>query len=514
MSTSTMKTATRKKPRRLSLLDATFLQIERRETPTHVAGLQVFQLPKNAPKDFIKSVVQTLRGPEKLARPWNLKLAPVPLSRLAPAMVETDDIDMDYHVRHTCLPAPGGERELGELVSHLHSVTLDRSRPLWTCHVIEGLGPSIDPETGQAVSGNRFALYTKIHHTIIDGVKGMHLLTRCLGDAPGANNWTAPWADVERPADAREKDRFKSKRDAKTVSALGLPKAVKDAWLPLLRRGGAVEPIRLPFEAPRSILNGSVTAARRVATQRLDLGRIKKVAAASGASVNDVFLAISSAALRRHLLDSHQLPARSLVAGVPVSLRADSKKEDAGNAVGFLWSVLGTDIADPLERLQTIRDSMEASKRHLQSLPGSMRSLLTMMTMSPAIAVLLSGQGAKVRPPMNVVISNVPGPQRTLYMGRARLEAIYPVSIPMQGQALNISCVSYDGQLTVGFTGSRDCLPHLQRLAVYASEALDELEAAMSKDVLPPDGKPALSNRAATEAFSYPAVKSTSGRRR
>lgn len=464
-----MNTAHPTRPRRLSLLDATFLQIETRDTPMHVAGLQVFRLPKNAPADFIKIVVQTLRGPEKLARPWSLKLAKVPLSRMAPAMVVADDIDMDYHVRHTCLPAPGGERELGELVSHLHSTTLDRSRPLWTCHVIEGL------------ENNRFALYVKIHHALVDGVRGIHLVTRCLGDKPGKNNWTPAWADVEPSAVGKQKPGGKNKKMPRRLSVLQWPRTLKDAYAPLLRRKSLDEPIRVPFEAPASVLNGPVTGARRVATQRLDLKRIKAVGKRTDASVNDLFLAICSTALRRHLQESDDLPDKSLIAGVPVSLRADSGDEESGNAVGFLWSALGTELSDPLERLRAIRNSMQASKQHLKNLPAPARAAYTMSTMLPAISVLLSGQGAKVKPSMNLVISNVPGPQHPLYLDRARLEAIYPVSIPVQGLGLNISCFSYDGQLTFGFTGCRDSLPHMQRLAVYAADALDELETAVGK---------------------------------
>ena len=466
-----MSSSTSRRPRRLSMLDATFLQIETRDTPMHVAGLQVFQLPRNAPKDFIKSVVQTLRAPGKLGRPWNMKLAAVPLSRVAPAMVPANDIDMDYHVRHTCLPAPGGERELGELVSHLHSTTLDRARPLWTCHVIEGL------------ENNRFALYTKIHHALVDGVRAMGLLTRSLGTSPEAGNWRAPWTESLRgveapPAAAPDAKKAAPAADGKRLSAAQWPRVMTRALKPLLQRK-AHEPIRVPFEAPRSILNGRVTGARRVATQRFDLARVKAIGKLAGASVNDVFLAVCSGALRQHLLDSHNLPGKSLIAGVPVSLRADSGDPDAGNAVGFLWSVLGTELSDPLDRLDAVRRSMAVSKQHLQSLPGQARSAFTMMTMTPAIAVLLSGQGARVKPSMNVVVSNVPGPNHPLYLGEARLEALYPVSIPLQGLGLNITCVSYAGQLTVGFTGSRDSLPHLQRIAVYAGEALQELEAAV-----------------------------------
>jgi WS/DGAT/MGAT family acyltransferase len=449
--------------RRLSMLDATFLNIETREAPMHVAGLQVFQLPPKAPRDFVKNVVRTLRAPGPLARPFNLKLADVPLGRVAPAVCQAQEIDLDYHVRHSALPDPGGERELGELVSHLHGQILDRSRPLWTCHVIEGL------------QGRRFALYVKIHHALVDGQRAMKLFTRCLGTAPGADNWQAPWAPREdaspelapRPASARPQP----------IPTLEWPRLMARALKPLVRRQAGAEPIRRPFEAPHSVLNGRVTAARRVATQRLELARIKAVGKHCRASVNDVFLALCSSALRRHLQEGGNLPEASLIVGVPVSLRDEHSPAKAGNAVGFLWARLGTELDDPAARLRAIQSSMNASKAHLQSLPAAARMAYTTLAMSPAIAVLASGLGPRLRPPMNVVISNVPGPAAPLYLGGAQLEGMYPVSIPFQGLGMNITCVSYAGQLTVGITGSRDTLPHLQRIAVYLGEALDELEA-------------------------------------
>ncbi|MGQ0622808.1 MAG: WS/DGAT/MGAT family O-acyltransferase [Panacagrimonas sp.] len=455
--------------RRMSLLDGSFLNIETREAPMHVAALQVFQLPPDAPRDFVKTVVRTLRAPTALARPFNLKLADVPLGRVAPALSEDSHIDLDYHVRHSALPDPGGERELGELVSHLHSQTLDRSRPLWTCHVIEGL------------EGERFALYVKIHHALVDGQRAMKLLTRCLGTLPGADNWHPPWAAVATQDSSRTKRDSRDGTPRERVSALAWPRTMACALRPLLKREPGAEPVRRPFEAPASVLNGPLTAARRVATQRLDLDRVKAVAKRARVSVNDVFLAVCSAALRRHLLDGGNLPQASLIAGVPVSLRDEHSPADAGNAVGFLWATLGTDLDDPLARLRAIHASMQASKQHLQSLPASARMAYTTLAMAPAIAVLLSGLGARLRPSMNVVISNVPGPSQPLYLGGARLEGMYPVSIPFQGLGLNITCVSYAGQLTVGITGGRDTLPHLQKVAVYTGDALDELEHALGE---------------------------------
>jgi len=440
----------------MSVLDATFLRIETPESPMHVASLEIFRIPDGAGEGFVREIVEAFRGPGPLTKPFDLVLDDGPLSGLAPSLVPATEIDLEYHVRHSALPAPGGERELGELVSHLHGVTLDRSRPLWTCHVIEGL------------ADNRFAVYVKVHHALTDGVGGMRLMTQALATTPDGS-WSAPWHhSAQRPAAARRGPAFPTASIVR--SALPLARG----FAGLVRRTG--EPVTRPFEAPATPLNGPITAARRVATQQLDLKRIGAVAEQTGTSINDVFLAVCSSGLRRHLSDIDQLPVQSLTAGVPVSLREPG--ETGANAVGYLWSGLATDVADPRARLDAIHRSMKASKDHLKTMPPEARKLFTLATMAPVIGVLLTGLGTRRRPPMNVTISNVPGPTKPVYLNGARLEAFYPVSIAVQGQTLNITCVTYDGKLNIGFTGCRDSLPHLQRIAVYAGEALDELAAA------------------------------------
>ena len=457
-----MKGAISSTPRRLPALDAAFLSLERRETPMHVAALMICSLPAHAPASFVKTVVQRFRSPATVAPPWNLKLADVAFARLAPAVVEVSDLDYDYHVRHSALPQPGGERELGELVSHLHGVVLDRSRPLWTCHVIEGL------------QGNRFAIYLKIHHALTDGMRCLRMIERSLSPEPGGGI-RPPWEgtrDRTRPASSEPR------KGAEPLSVREWARVLQRALLP----SGQHEPgdaarVR-PFAGPRSLLNGPVTNARRVATQQLDLSRTKRLAKRAGVSLNDVFLAVCGAALRRHLDAQGGLPERSLIAAVPVSLRQEGD-ESSANAVGFSWATLATDITDLRERLRVIHASTEAAKQYLRSIPAAARPLVTTMAATPA--TLIGSLGLTwLPPPMNLVISNVPGPASHLYLGEARVEAMYPIAIPMQGQVLNITCLSYAGQLNVGFTGSRDALPHLQRLSVYAQDAFDELEAAFA----------------------------------
>lgn len=442
---------------RVPLLDSTFLRIETSDTPMHVGGLQVFSLPDDAGPDFIAGVVAAFREPVALRKPFNVVLAGGLLSAVAPAWEVIEQADMEYHVRHTALPLPGGERELGELISHLHSTLLDRTRPLWTCHVIEGL------------ENRRFAIYLKMHHALTDGVNGVRLAVDQLAKTPDGE-LRAPWQ--QPPTTGDRQTRARGEREA--FSSWRAPIELGRWMLGLARRYGDRERVRLPFEAPQSILNGRVTNARRVATQQLDMGRIREVAKSQDASVNDVFLAVCGAALRRYLSDRDALPERPLIAGVPVNLREEG--QEGGNAVGFLWTSLGTDVADPRERLEAIRRSMSAAKDHLRGIAGPVRPTFTLLTMALPVTALLSGRATHIpRPPMNVTISNVPGPAETRYLSGARLEALYPVSLAFQGLGLNITCVSYDGQLNIGVIGSRDALPHLQHIAVYLGEALDEL---------------------------------------
>ncbi len=448
-------------PRRLAPLDAAFLSIERRETPMHVGALQIYSLPGDAPSAFIRTLVQRFRAPEAIASPWNLRLADVPLSRLAPAVVITDELDYDYHVRHSALPQPGGERELGELVSHLHGVILDRSRPLWTCHVIEGL------------HGGRFAIYLKVHHALTDGIRCLNLLVDSLSARPDGQI-CAPWERRPKPLPKTD-SAAPPERPEKPLSipewAAALTKAIRP------QHGSEASDSVKPFAAPRSLLNGSVTNARRVATQQLDLGRVKQLAKRAGVSVNDIFLAVCSAALRRHLQWQSALPERSLTVAIPMSLRKPGDSTSA-NAVVLSWATLASDIDDPRQRLLAIRASTLAAKKELNAIPERARPLVKTLSALPATLVGTLGLSAWLPPPMNLVISNVPGPPSILHLGVARLEALYPISIPAQGMALNITCVSYAGQLNIGFTGCRDSLPHLQRLAVYVLDALAELEAA------------------------------------
>ena len=242
------------------------------------------------------------------------------------------------------------------------------------------------------------------------------------------------------------------------------------------------EGMALPFDAPRSILNGRVREKRRFATQQFALQRMRAVASAAHCTLNDVVLAMCAGALRQFLDERGSLPVKSLTAGIPVSVRPKDD-EGNGNAITFIVSTLGTDIADAGERLAAIHKSVLQAKEHVQSLPRQAMMQYTVLLMAPTLVTLLTGIGGRTRPMFNITISNVPGPETPLYFRGAEMVATYPASIVTHGQALNITCQSYAGFMNFGFTGCHSSLPSMQRLAVYTASALADLEAAFLPQV-------------------------------
>jgi len=483
--------------RPLNLLDASWLLVESAETPMHVASLMPLSLPDDAGPDFVRDIMRTLRASTAVEAPWNRKLHSPRLKGLVPLWVEVDSIDLEHHVRHSALPAPGGERELGQLIARLHSQPLDLSRPPWEVELIEGL------------EGGRFAIYTKVHHALMDGIGGVKLLVRAMSTDRKASRKLDPFWCI-KPERKPKKPRVEAPPATvaqMTAQLLDTVRGQADSLPNIARAFGAMvsavrnknDVLAVPFDTPLSILNGRIRGPRRFATQRFELARLKAVAKAADATLNDIVLALCGAALRRFLSELGELPEKSLTSGIPVSVRPKDDEEagaDAGNAITFIISTLGTDIEDPLERLAAIRASTRRAKEHVQSLPRKSMLQYTLLLMAPYMASLLTGVGGRTRPMFNITISNVPGPEQPLYFRGARVDASYPVSLVSHGQALNITCQSYAGYLHFGYTGCRDTLPHMQRLAPYTGEALEELEAALAQ-AQKPARKPAKPRKAA-----------------
>jgi WS/DGAT/MGAT family acyltransferase len=491
---------------RLNPMDAAWIMTETRATPNHVGGLLTFRLPEGAPQDYLRRLMHEFRTERTFAPPWNRRLKDnLQLSPMQ-TWVEDDDIDLEYHVRHAALPWPGGERELGELVGRLHSTPIDLRRPPWECTIIEGL------------SDGRFALFIKMHHSLIDGISGMKMLersmsfdkTRSMGLPPFWATGSGEGAKKGRGGPPPTMDSVvDSMVQGLRQQASSLP-SLANAFGQIARRiGRRGEGLAVPFDAPLSMLNGRVREKRRFATQQFTMARLRAMAAAGGGTLNDIVLAVCGGALRRFLLERDALPDKPLTAGIPVSVRP-ADDEGTGNAISFIVASLGTDIADPLQRLEAVKTSARHAKAHVKSLPRAAMMQYTLLLMAPTIVTLLTGIGGRTRPMFNITISNVPGPDKPLYFRGAQLLAIYPASIVTHGQALNITCESYAGNMNFGYTGCHTSVPSLQRLAVYSAEAVEELEAAL----LPEPAPPAARKRAvvASAAKKAPARKRAASR--
>lgn len=484
--------------KRVSPLDAAWLLLESRDTPMHVGALFEFTKPPGAGADFLSETLEQMRKERSVPAPWNLKLVDGPLvgPRL-PLMREEKDVDLDYHVRHSALPHPGGQRELGILVSRLHSNQLDLHKPLWEMHLVEGL------------ERNRFAIYMKMHHSLIDGISGIRMILRTLSPDPEQRGMGAFWTVGAGKRPRRDQGaRARGPLDALFGVALegaGATIALGKAGVELGRASLDDSALSAPYQAPSSALGGQLEGQRRFATQQYDLDLIKNLARAANCTLNDMVLYLSSAALRRYLGEHGTIPDRSLTAGVPVNLR-EADDESAGTAIGMLVVELGTNIADPHERIAAIKASTAEAKRHQSELPPAARTSYTLLMNGPYIAGLIAGLGGHAPVPFSVGISNVPGPTETLYFNGAKLDALFPLSLLTHGNALNITCLSSAGKLNFGFTGARDTLPHLQRLALYMGDSLDEI----TKTLLP---KRKRTRRAKRSASSNGAGKSRTARK-
>ncbi len=449
--------------KRLSFIDAAFLHLESGETPMHVAALLLFRLPEGAPRDFVRSLYEHLRSFPVSVAPFDLRLVDSLLSRVAPALEEVEDVDLDYHLRHSALPHPGSERQLGELIARLHSQRLVRSRPLWECHLIEGL------------EGRRFAVYLKVHHALVDGMRAVQLVERWLSQDPSERSKPPPWA-APAPERRPREERSRSQGLLAPVQA-----AASVARFVGRSVAGATESspsgVGAMLRTPRSALNVPITGQRRFATQSLPIDRLREVGKAAGATVNDVALALCGGALRRYLVAREALPSRSLVCMVPVGLTLEGQA--GGNAVSFLMVPLGTDVEDEADRLRRVSRVTRREKQRLQSLSRSAVDLYTTLLAAPVTGLQLAGLADRVPPLFNVVVSNVRVRSERLHLEGAELSGVYPVSTVAAGQALNVTVVGYGDGLHFGFTACRDSVPHVQRLAVALPQELGRLEQAL-----------------------------------
>ena len=450
--------------RPLHPIDFIFLSLEKRQQPMHVGGLFLFQIPDNVPETFIQDLVADIRKSKCLpVAPFNNKLNGL-------FWDEDQEFDLDHHFRHIALPHPGRIRELLTYISQEHSALLDRAKPLWTCNIIEG------------IEGNRFAMYFKIHHAMVDGIAGMRLVEKSLSLDPNAKSIVPLWC-VEGPRAKRLKAPPKS-RIKKIMGALkeqleSTPKVMYELSQTIFKDMGRNPDYVSSFQAPSSTLNQRLSSSRRFAAQSFELGRLSKIAKALGVTINDVVLAICSGALREYLISQQALPKKPLIAMVPASVRDDNS--DVSNRITMILANLGTDKETPLERLQIIRRSVLNAKQRFKRMNSNQILNYSALVYGAAGLNIVSGMMPKHQA-FNIVISNVPGPREPLYWNGAKLDALYPASIVLDGQALNITMTSYLDKLEVGLTGCRNALPKMQNLLTHLEEEIQRFEEIVGQE--------------------------------
>jgi len=452
--------------------DSLFLWIETPSSPTHYIALEIFRLPDGAGPEVLDEIYAGMTDESKVKQGFRRR----PYRSVATggqyAWAEDDKLDMSKHVIRHVLPKPGRMRDLLEYVGKLHSTLLDRSRPLWEGHLVEGL------------EDNRFALLTKASHAYYDGVNmTRHLLNGFSTDAT-ATNCTAPWIVSEQKQSVVA--------GSKSEGSGSVPGQIFDAGKAVAGSVGAFvkagtsalrekKALTVPFTAPDSILNQKVDSSRRFVGDAWPIERLRKVARAAGTTTNDVAMSMCGSALGAYLAEQNALPSRSLVAMVPVSLSGTSIESTAkeGNAFGAALCPLGTELSDPLERLQKIHTQMKRFKKLMANLDATSAQIYSTLNMMSVMVVTIPGMRPLPRPGFNLVVSNVPGIRHQLYYNGCALTDFYPVSVVLDGQGLNMTMMSYLDQLAFGLVSCDKTVPHLQRMLVHLESGIAALEDAV-----------------------------------
>ncbi|MGS2641211.1 wax ester/triacylglycerol synthase family O-acyltransferase [Streptosporangium sp. LJ11] len=485
--------------RQLTALDAQFLHAESATTAAHVAGLAILDPACSSLGAVTREcLVRLLRERLHLAPALRLRLATVPFGLDRPYWTEDPDLDVAGHVHEVTLAGPGDDAQLAEKVARIHERHLDRDRPLWEMHLIQGL------------TGGRVALYAKVHHCAIDGVSGAELLAALLDltPEPRAVERPAPEPRTTAPGLAGMLAGAVARtvlQPARTLYSLGrmaaeldtmpltsaLPGARQVAAATRLIAGRETEPPEAPMlTAPRTPFNGPIGAERRFSYGSIPLADVKRVARSAGASVNDVVMTLCASALRAWLREHDALPDRPLIAAVPVAVRTASAREVVGNQISVMVTPIPTDLACPRERLRVMAGTMLSAKRRFAGAPTAWLGELSSMLPSAVTALATSAVfrlASIVLPPINLIVSNVPGPQLPLYLCGARVLAYHPMSVLTDvSGGVNITCFSYDGSLDFGILSCPDRVADVWRLMGHLREAMDEL---MEQVEPPPAGR-------------------------
>lgn len=495
--------------RQLTGLDSSFLAMETASTFGHVSSLIVYKPPANRDFNPYESYKKQLAARLDQLEPLRRRLVEVPFGLDHPYWINDPDFDVDFHVRHIAVPPPGRHDQLGDLVARLVARPLDRSKPLWEVYVIEGLD-----------DGN-FAIVTKMHHAAVDGAAGSELTMMMLDATPDGEEepkrpitWRAETEPSAGELLARTSvEMMLRPRKIAKVQVQVAREIARQTNIPafntvadLIRKGfpGMAPPARAERQdelppvptspAPGTPFNKSITATRSFSYRSMELQTVKDIKNALGCTLNDVVMALCAGGLRRYLEHHNALPEDPLVAMVPVSIRTGEEEHRWTNRVSAIFTTIPTNLADPLERVGAINASMNSAKKQHDLLPAEMVLDIAQLA-PPALAARASKLASRfkvadrVNSPVNIVISNVPGPRSPLYFDGAQMMHFYPVSIVTDGQGLNITVQSYCDQLDVGLIAARNLVPDLEFLMDCLADETRELISMLGLETQQPAAK-------------------------
>jgi len=455
----------------IPMLDLMFFLTETVDNPRHVGSVLIFKRPRGG-REVVREIVAAYRATKPLP-PFNR----IPVFRKSglPLWQEVERIDPSHHVLHLALPSPGSDQQLHELIADLHAPILERHRPGWKVYVIEGL------------AGNRFAIYHKVHHALVDGESGMAILRRSLADSAGDRHIRTtvglPHAIRPRPTPygLRETLELEAQRFARRTLSIGRS-SIRIAEETLGGLLGYSPAHARAFTAPRTPMNDPIFNARSISHVALPLAGMKAVARAWDATLNDVALCLVDAAVIRYLRAMGRAPEHPLVSICPVSLH-DPKVKQATTNVSAIWPGLGPVSAPIDRRLRTIMANTRAAKAQLGALGRDAAYSYAVMAFALSETLTIARPEALGLLPANMLVSNVRGPDRPLYLNGARLEALFPVSTLIAGVGLNVTFMSYAGRVVFGFTANGSALPEVESMARYTTEALEALQRASSRRI-------------------------------
>ncbi|MGZ8752831.1 MAG: WS/DGAT/MGAT family O-acyltransferase [Acidimicrobiia bacterium] len=458
--------------RRLSGMDAAFLYLENAGTTMLVQAIMLLD-PSTVPGGYsFEKVKDHLARRLPLLPEFRQRLAFVPFDLHRPVWFDDPDFDIDYHVRHIAVPEPGSFDQLTDIIGDIAGRPLDRARPLWEFWVIEG------------VENDTVAVLARMHHATIDGVSGSSLATSILDleAEPTAPPPIDDWVPEHRPSDlelVRHALISRLRRPMPLALALATPNILRSAFnVTRLRRDPTRATGGVPLMAPRTPFNAPLTPHRRVAIASVSLDEVKAAKNALGCTVNDIVLATAAGALRTYLQDLDALPDRPLLVACPVSVREGSEDIESANKVSAMFVSLPTHLADPGARLEAVREATRGAKDEHNAVGA--RTIMELGELGgPRTFGLanrfLGGLAARGLVPVNLVISNVPGPPFPLFLGGARLVSMLPLGPPIDGAGLNITVLSYLDRIDWGFIACRELAPRLRHLANGIEDAHAEV---------------------------------------